>query len=153
MVDLIENLAWLLSTLPAHSDIRVAVLPVQVAEANRWIAQLQGHEQLPSVHSIREHFLERLLAQVKHDLGERGERVSDVTKRRIGEAGQVPTFREIGNDFGVMHDRIRQLIQQGAVVFHVRWPEGRSTHAVSFQFDAAVDFTDREKTQVAKCRP
>ena len=66
VVDLIENLAWLLSTLPAHSDIRVAVLPANIAEANRWIAQLQfhGHEQLPSVHSIREHFLEPLLARL-----------------------------------------------------------------------------------------
>ena len=125
VVDLIENLAWLLSTLPAQNDIRVAVLPARIAEANKWIAQLQGHGQLPSVHSICEHFLEPLLAQVKHDLGERGERVSEVTKRRIGEAGQVPTFRDIGNDIGVTGNRIRQLIQQGAVVFQVRWPEGR----------------------------
>ena len=123
-VSLILGLAFLLSTLPAHSDIRIAVLPATIAQANRWLVRLLflEHEKLPDSQSIREDFLRPLLEQVEKDIGAR---VSEVTRRRIGEGSEPASLREISKDYGVTPDRIRTLIQQAAFVYHVRWPEGR----------------------------
>lgn len=123
-MNLILRVAFLLSALPAHRDIRVAVLPVTITEANRWLARLQfsEHEELPGSHSIRDDFLRPLLIQIEKDIGAR---VREIAERRIGAGDQPASLREVSNDFGVTPDRIRTLIQQAAFVFHVRWPEGR----------------------------
>ena len=123
-VGLIYNLAYLLSRLPADSDIQTAVFPTTITEANRWLTQWQfgEAEKLPDVPSILEYFVKPLLIQVERDISGR---VSAIAKRRIGDGGEPETYREISKDFGVTPNRIRTLIPPAVLVFDVRWPEGR----------------------------
>ena len=124
-VSQILSVAFLLNALPvSHHEMRISLLPGAITAANRWLTQLWLAEQetLPDVHAIRIDFLEPLLVQLEKDTNAR---LGIVARRRIGEGGRQATLREIGNDFAVTSDRIRTLIHQAALVFRIRWSEGR----------------------------
>jgi hypothetical protein len=123
-VSQILSLAFVLNALPAQHDMRVALLPATITQANQWLAllQLSAHDRIPDAQSIREDLLEPLLVQVACDTNTR---VSEAVRRRIGAGSQSRSLREIANAFGVTPERIRTLIQRATFVFHVRWPEGR----------------------------
>jgi hypothetical protein len=124
-VSQILRVAFILHALPeSHHEMRIALLPATIANANRWLTQVCYPEgqRLPDVHAIRKDFLQPLLTQLEKDTNAR---LVEVARRRIGVGPQQATLSEIGSDLGVTSDRIRTLIQQVAFVFHVRWPEGR----------------------------
>jgi hypothetical protein len=124
-VSQILSLAFLLNALPvSNHELRISLLPAAITAANRWLTEwcLGEQEALPDVHAIRIDFLDPLLVQLEKDTNAR---LGIVARRRIGEGDRQPTLREIGNDFAVTPDRIRTLIHQAALVFRIRWPEGR----------------------------
>jgi hypothetical protein len=118
----IPSIAFTLHALPASQDARLSLLSGRIAQAHHWLAQLQLRlDCLPDAQSIRNELLRPLLTQLNEDTNTR---LSQVAERRIGAGNESPTLQAIACEFHVTNDRIRTLLQQVAVVFHVRWQEG-----------------------------
>ena len=105
VVKIISDLAHTLDRLPEESHSRVLIIPSAILDVSTWISQVLQRGCVPQVSSIVHGFIRPLLTQLDIDLGPQ---VAEMVERRIGVDGPPQTLDEIGHDFRVTRERIRQ---------------------------------------------
>lgn len=91
---------------PDLSDRKVS-LDVPLAEGNVSLSDMMVDENLPTTDSIL--IQESLRNEIKYALGTLSEKERDIIKASFGIECRKMSLKEIGNHFGLTHERVRQI--------------------------------------------
>ena len=105
-----------------REGLTVQVLPTRIARVRAWVDDVLASEARPTADKIAVEYLEPLLEQIGWDLGFE---TAECLRGRLGLDGEVLTLRELGEEFDLSRERVRQLTSRAGDVLAVRWPEAR----------------------------
>ncbi len=110
------------ATSTRDENLELELLPRFIPPAVRWLVDALAQEAPPTLADIRRHVVSPLLHQLQIDLGLQ---IANLVAGRLQSGSRAPSVKEQAADMGVTRARIYQLLEEGANVMEVRWPEGR----------------------------
>jgi len=117
---------WWLHMAIARSEcadhLALHVKPKLVREVETWLRSVFRSDSLPSVRSLRDHFLRPMLEQVERD---GGSELVEIARLRLGLGTAPLTLDHIATRFAVTREGVRQKLVRVALICKVRWPEGQ----------------------------
>ena len=126
----------LLANVPTAGTLTIRLLPKFVQKVEAAIETAMTAEELPDSEFVRKEIVAPLLRQTKVDLGEM---IQKLCEARIGPRGKPQSVKSQSRRLGVTRARIYQLVDECAMAFSVRWPQGRC------QLDALKQRYEREE--------
>lgn len=111
-----------LSTATVPENIDVVIMPAFVPPITRYLMNIVGQPDLPSVDELHMHIVKPMIQQIKIDLGDQ---VAGLAASRLCLDENSPSVKQQAETIGVTRARVYQLLEDCAKVMEVRWPEGR----------------------------
>ncbi|MGI9456853.1 MAG: hypothetical protein ACR2NU_09835 [Aeoliella sp.] len=110
------------ATSTRDENLELDLMPRFIPPLVRWLIDELDEEDAPTLTDIRRRITTPLIRQIEVDLGAQ---VAKLVSGRMQIDGRAPSVKEQADDLGVTRARIYQLLEDGAKVMEVRWPEGR----------------------------
>jgi hypothetical protein len=110
------------STATLQENVDVVLMPRFIPPLTRWLLEIVGQSDLPSVDELHQHIVKPMVNQIKIDLGDQ---VAGLAAARLCLDENSPSVKQQAETIGVTRARVYQLLEDCGKVMDVRWPEGR----------------------------
>ena len=110
------------ATSVRDENLELDLLPRFIPPLVCWLNDRLASEDSTSENDIRQQVISPMLKQIEIDLGPQ---VANLLRIRLQTDGQAPSVKKQADEMGVTRARVYQLLDEGANVMAVRWPEGR----------------------------
>ena len=122
VLEVFHSVYQTLSSADKTDDLHRLLTPVAILNVHDWVSAQLKDPSGPAVGELRDHFLVPLLQQLQLDSGPT---VYRLASERLGFNGEPTSVRSQARSLGVTRARIYQLLDDGAKVMNVRWPQGK----------------------------
>jgi len=121
VLEVFGSLHAMLAGVSKQSHLTMRILPSFVGHLEDWTTNVLHRTVAANAATIRQSFVDPLMAQVQIDAGDQ---IVELVESRLRLDGTGATVRQVARRMGLTRARVYQLLADVAAVMSVRWPEG-----------------------------